>query len=90
MLVVLYFDWFGKPEDFEKFKNARKEACEKVEGAKHLGTYTSHQARYHYAWIEEWDSYDRLRDIGELFHEKTGPRDRNVVTHAIIEVFSKV
>ena len=90
VLVILYFDYFGKPEDFEKLKKTRKEACAGIEGVKHLGTYTSHQARYHFAFIEEWDSYDRRLDIGSKVREIVGPRDRNVMTHAIIEVFTEV
>jgi hypothetical protein len=90
VLVIVYFDYFGKPEDFEKLKKVRKEVCAGIEGVKHLGTYASHQARYHYAFIEEWDSYDRMSDIGPKVREKVGPRDRNVMTHAIIEVFSEV
>lgn len=90
MLVILYFDYFGKQEDFEKLKKVRKEVCDKINGVKHLGTYTSHQVRYHYAFIEEWDSYDRMSDIGPKVEEIMGPRDRNVMSHAIIEVFSKM
>jgi len=90
MLVITYMDWFGKPEEWEKWKKARKEACAEVEGAKHLGTYISHQARYHYAFIEDWDSYDRQREIGAKLQEKVGPRDRNKMTHASVEVFSEV
>jgi len=90
MLVILYFDYFGKQEDFEKLKKVRKEVCDKIEGVNHLGTYTSHQARYHYAFIEEWDSYDRMNDIGPKVEAIMGPRDRNVMSHAIIEIFSKM
>ena len=91
MLVVVYFDWFGKPEDFEKFKNARKEACSEIEGVKHLGTYSSHQARYHYAFIEEWNSYDRRREIGQKTWGKYGgSRDRTVITHVSFEIFTEV
>lgn len=90
MLVVTYFDWFGTSEDFEELKKVRKEVCEGIDGVKHLGAYMSHQARYHYAWIEEWDSYDRAIDISSKLTEKLGPRDRNVVTHAITEIFTEV
>ena len=91
MLVITYFDWFGTPEYFEKFKNARKEACNEIKGVKHLGTYSSHQARYHYAFIEEMDSYDRRADISSKVWEKLeSSRDRNVITHASAEIFNEV
>jgi hypothetical protein len=89
VLVIAYFDWFGKPEDFEKFKKARKEACDEIRGVKHLGTYSSHQARYHYAWIEEMDSYDRRSEISTKFREKVGPRDRNRMTYVSAEIFTE-
>ena len=89
MLVVIYFDWFGTTENFEKLKKARKEVCEGIDGVKHLGTYASHQARYHYAFIEEWDSYDRQDDISSKMIEKLGPRDLNVITHSISEIFTE-
>jgi hypothetical protein len=91
VLVIIYFDWFGKPEDFEKFKKARKEVCDGIEGVKHLGTYSSHQARYHYAFIEEMDAYERRFEIGPKVWEKLeSSRDRNVITHASIEIFTEV
>jgi hypothetical protein len=91
VLVITYFDWFGKPEDFEKFKKARKEACKEIEGVKHLGTYSSHQARYHYAFIEEMDSYDRRAEISSKVWEiLESSRDRNVITHAMAEIFTEV
>ena len=90
MLVITYFDWFGEPEDFEKFKNARKEVCAGIKGAKHLGTYASHQAKYHYAFIEEYDSYDRRAEISSKVWEKLGSsRDRNVITHSSSEIFTE-
>ena len=90
MLVVLYFDYFADQEDFEKLKKTRKEVCDKIDGVKHLGTYTSHQARYHYAFIEEWDSYEKMMEIGPKVNEIMGPRDRKVMSHAIVEVFTKM
>jgi hypothetical protein len=90
MLVIVYFDWFGKHEDFERYKKAREKACAEIEGVKHLGTYASHQARYHYAFIEEWNSYDRRREISQKLTNIYGPRDRSILTHASFEVFTKM
>lgn len=89
MLIIAYFDWFGKPEDFEEFKKARKEACDEIEGVEHLGTYSSHQAKYHYAFIEEMDSYDRRAEISKRFRDKVGPRDRKRMTHVSAEIFTE-
>ena len=86
MIVINYFDWFGTPEDLEKNKEAWIKACEETEGVKSTKLYTSHQARYHYAWITKTESYDKVLEAWG----KMPPRDRNVLTHAVLEVFSEV
>ena len=86
MLVVTYFDWFGTPEDLEKHKETYIKVCEEIEGIKSTKLYTSHQARYHYAWITKTKSYDLMMEA----MGKMPPRDRNVLTHAILEVFTEV
>jgi hypothetical protein len=48
--------------------------------------YTSHQARHHYARITNTEYYDKLMEAwGKML-----PRDRNVMTHAVIEVFTEM
>lgn len=86
MIIVTYLDWFGTPEGFEKYREAWRNACEETEGVKSTKLYTSHQARYHYAWISEVDSYGALLEATS----KMPPRDRNELTHAIIEVFTEM
>ncbi len=86
MIVITYFDWFGTPEDLEKHKKAWTKACEEIEGIKSTKLYTSHQARYHYAWITKTKSYDLIMDA----MGKMPTRDRNVMTHAVLEVFTKM
>ena len=86
MIVISYFDWFGTPEDLEKLKEAWTKACEEAEGVKSTKLYTSHQARYHYAWITKTESYDKLSEAWM----KMPPRDRNVMTHAVTEIFTKM
>ena len=86
MIVITYFDWFGTPEDLEKNKEAWKKACEETEGIKSTKLYTSHQARYHYAWITKTESYDKIMEAWA----KLPPRDRNAMTHAVIEAFSEM
>jgi len=86
VILITYLDWFGTPEDFEKFKEAWQKACEETEGVKSTKLYTSHQARYHYAWITKADSYGALLEA----NSKMPTRDRNVMTHAVIEVFTEM
>ncbi len=86
MIVITYFDWFGAPEDLEKVKEAWTKACKETAGIKSTKLYTSHQARYHYAWITEADTYDAVMKA----NQKMPPRDRKVMTHAVTEIFTEM
>ena len=86
MILITYFDWFGTPADFEKVNEAWHKACKETKDVKSTKLYTSHQARYHYAWITEADSYGALMEA----NSKMPTRDRNAMTHAIIEVFTEM
>jgi hypothetical protein len=48
--------------------------------------YTPHQARYHYAWIIETDSYEAVMAA----MTKMPPRNRNELTHSVVEVFTEM
>ena len=82
----MYYDWFGTKEAFDKWTNAWKKACNDTKGITSCKHYTSHQARYHYAWIMEVNSYDNAM---EAMSKMTIERDRNALTHAIFEVFTE-
>jgi hypothetical protein len=86
MIVINYFDWFGTPEELEKLNEAWKKICEEADEIKSTKLYTSHQARYHYAWIIKTDSYDAVLEA----NSKMPPRDRNKLTHAVLEVFTEM
>jgi len=86
VIVITYFDWFGTPEDLEKLKEAWTKIVEETEGIKSSKLYTSHQARYHYAWITKTKSYDAISEA----NSKMPPRDRKIMTHAVTEIFTKM
>jgi hypothetical protein len=86
MIVITYFDWFGTPEKLKTNNEAWHKACKETKGIKSTKLYTSHQARYHYAWITETDSYEAIMEA----NNKMPPRNRNEMTHAVIEVFSEM
>jgi hypothetical protein len=86
MLVILYYDWFGTTEALDEWKTAWEKACTDTEGIKKCKHYTSHQARYHYAYIMKMDSYD---NVMEAMGKMTIKRDRNVSTHTVLEIFSE-
>jgi hypothetical protein len=84
MLVVMYYDWFGTDEDLEKWKTAWKKACDDTKGITSCKHYTPHQARYHFAWIMKVDSYGSVMEaIGKMPIK----RDRNALTHSVLEIF---
>ena len=89
MIVITYFDWFGSPEELKKFNEAWKKACNETEGIKSTKLYSSHQARYHYAWITNTDSYEKVMEANSKVWEHA-PRDRNKLTHAVNEIFSEM
>ncbi len=84
MIILTYFDWFGNA-DLEKHKEEWNKACDETSGVKSTKLYTSHQARYHYVWLTKVDAY---ADLMEAWGKLPG-RDRNVMTHAIIEVMTE-
>jgi len=86
LIVIMSMDWFGTPEAFEKYKKDFQKACKETKGIKSTKLYTSHQARYHYAWITETDSYDAMMET----NRKMPPRNRNEMTHAVLEVFTEI
>ncbi len=85
MIVIGYWDWFGTPEEFEEHQTAWKKAAKEVPGIKSTKLYSPHQARYHYAWITEADSYDSvLKALAKM-----PKRDRNSLTHQVAEIFTE-
>lgn len=89
MILIRYFDWFGTNEELEKEKEAWIKGCKETEGIKSIKLCTSYQARYHYAWIIETDSYDRLQEANARAR-KINPRDRNILTHTVVEIFDEL
>ena len=85
MLVVMHYDWFGSKEKLDKWKTAWKKACKETDGISSCKHYTPHQARYHYSWVMEIDSYDRIMEAMGKMPE----RDRNDLTHSILEIYSE-
>jgi len=85
VIVISYFDWFGTPEELEKHTAAWKKAAKETPGIKSTKLYSPHQARYHYAWITETDSYDSaLKALAKMPN-----RDRKSLTHQVGEIFTE-
>jgi hypothetical protein len=84
MILTIKFDYFGDEAGLKKWDEAYKKACEETDGIKYKGRYSSHQARYHWAYILKADSYDKL---SEIFGKIKIVRDRKLMSHAVIEAF---
>ena len=84
MIVTMKFDYYGDEAGLKAWDEAYKKACEETDGIKFKGRYSSHQARYHWAYIFVADSYDKLMDS---WSKITIVRDRKKMDHAVIELF---
>lgn len=82
----MYYDWFGTVKALDEWKTAWEKACKDTERITSCKHYTSHQARYHYAYIMKMDSYD---GVMEAMGKMTIKRDRNANTHTVLEIFSE-
>ncbi len=89
MILIRYFDWFGTNEALEKEREAWIKASKEMEGINSIRLVTSYQARYHYAWMIETDSYDNLQELNSRAR-KYNPRDKKVLTHTIVEIFDEL
>ncbi len=45
------FDYYEDDTGLTEYDKAWKKACAETDGIKYMGRYTSHQARYHYAYF---------------------------------------
>jgi len=86
MLVILYYDWFGTTKALDEWKTAWEKACTDTKGITKCKHYTSHQARYHYAYIMKMESYD---NVMEAMGKMTIERDRAALTHTVLEVLTE-
>jgi hypothetical protein len=84
MIITMNFDFFGEDKDLKEWDEDWKKACSKTEGIEYKGRYSSHQARYHWTYFHEADSYDRMM---QAMQNMTLTRDRNVLSHAVLEIF---
>ena len=89
-LMMIYFDWFGTTEDLQKVAKATEKAAGEIEGIEYKGLYVPHQPRYHYSWVFKAESYEKYGAVNRRVQELSGARDRNVMTHASVQVLSKV
>jgi hypothetical protein len=89
MLMISYIDWFGTDEEFEKFKKVWEDACKEAKGVHSTKCYIPHTAKYHYAWFTKADSYADMMEANNIALSKL-PRDRNKMTHSVVEVFQEM
>jgi hypothetical protein len=85
MLLISYFDFFGEEAELKKWDKEWKKASKETDGIKFMGRYASHQARYHWCYIFETDSYDKMM---EAYGKIPLERNYNVITHNIVEAFN--
>lgn len=89
MLIISYLDWFGSEEDFKKRGELWKKACAETEGVHSTRLMVPHQAKYHYAWVTEADSYVKMLEANAKVLAKM-PRDKSVTPYSETVIFTDV
>ncbi len=85
MILTVSIDYYGDDAGLKKWDEAYKKSCAETAEIKYKGRYSSHQARYHWVYFFEADSYDKLP---EAWGKITIVRDRKLLSHAVIEAFN--
>lgn len=84
MLVLLYFDWFGTPNELKEFTRKMKEAVSAVGGVHYRGRYAPDNRKFHFVDLFEAESYEKL--LGALTSPKAPHRDYAKLTHGMFEI----
>jgi hypothetical protein len=82
--VLLYFDWFGAAEELKEGEEKLTAACAEVGGVEYKGRYYPHNRKYHFAYLFEVESFQKLlEEVGK------GPlRDYKKLTHGEFEILA--
>jgi len=84
LMVLLYFDWFGSLEELKEWEETQKVILVKNKGIKFRGRYGPLNRKFHFAWVFETESYDKLIEV--LMDPKNPPRDYKKLTHGAFEI----
>jgi len=84
VIVLLYFDWFGTAEELKKSEEKLTAACAELDGVEYKGRYAPDNRKYHFVWLFEVESYDKLLEV--LTGPKAPPRDYKKLTHGTFEI----
>jgi len=84
VIVLLYFDWFGTAEELKEMEEKMTAACAEVGGVEYEGRYAPDNRKYHFVYVFEVESYDKLLEV--LTSPKMPPRDYKKLTHGTFEI----
>ena len=84
MIVLLYFDWFGTAEELKDGEEKLTAACAEVGGVNYKGRYYPHNRKYHFVYLFEVESFQKLLEAVE----KMPPRDYKKLTHGEFEILA--
>ena len=71
MLVLTYFNWAGKPEEFKEFTGRIKSVGDGVKGVKLVGIFIP-TSEWHYVMIWDVASYEKVLQTYKAYSEKYG------------------
>jgi len=84
MLVLLYFDWFGTPDELKEFDKMTRAALAAAGGVHYRGRYAPDNREFHFVDLFEAESYESL--LGALTGPKAPHRDYGKLTHGVFEI----
>jgi hypothetical protein len=64
MLILLYFDWLGTPNELKDWETSIKEACAKTD-VEYNGLYSSMNKKWNYVSLFETEDYNNFLAMGK-------------------------
>ncbi len=71
MLVLTYFNWAGKPEEFKEFATHIKAVGDGVKGVKFIGMFIP-SSEWHYVMVWDVANYEKILRTYNTYSEKYG------------------
>ncbi len=71
LLVLTYFNWAGKPEEFKEFATHMKTIGDDVSGVKLVGIFIP-TSEWHYVMVWDATRYEKVLETYKAYSEKYG------------------
>jgi len=71
LLILLYFNWAGKPEEFKEFLRRAKRISDGIKGAEFKGVFVP-MSEWHYVLLFELTNYEKILEFERTYRKKYG------------------